>query len=172
MIDPADQQTQPLPIDEAKRRRGRPATGKAMTPAERQKAYRERLKSQRNVTESESTHDTKSLQLLRERALSRGKTCIAQARMIVELEKRIADLEKQLLSRNSNRVKGISYRALTEAAFETISGGTKAASKEKALEWGFGTYRLWSYLVHTAGHIGGAQVEKDMAKMKEMVNLR
>lgn len=53
MIDPADKQTQALPLDEqpAKRKRGRPATGKAMTPAEKQRAYRERMKS-RNVTEN------------------------------------------------------------------------------------------------------------------------
>lgn len=52
MIDPADKQTQTLPLDEqpAKRKRGRPATGKAMTPAEKQRAYRERKK--RNVTEN------------------------------------------------------------------------------------------------------------------------
>lgn len=47
MIDPADKQTQPLPLDEqpAKKRRGRPTTGKAMTPAEKQRAYRERKKA-------------------------------------------------------------------------------------------------------------------------------
>ena len=47
MIDPADKQTQALPLDEqqAKRKRGRPATGQAMTPAEKQRAYRERVKS-------------------------------------------------------------------------------------------------------------------------------
>jgi hypothetical protein len=46
MIDPADQITQALPLDEqpAKKRRGRPSTGKAMTPAEKQRAYRERQK--------------------------------------------------------------------------------------------------------------------------------
>lgn len=62
MIDPADKQTQAIPLDEqpTKKRRGRPATGKAMTPAEKQRAYRERLK--RNVTdinsgEREQLHD-------------------------------------------------------------------------------------------------------------------
>lgn len=47
MIDPADKQTQTLPLDEqpAKRKRGRPATGQAMTPAEKQRAYRERQKA-------------------------------------------------------------------------------------------------------------------------------
>ncbi|KWS42637.1 hypothetical protein [Pseudomonas syringae] len=47
MIDHADKQTQQLPL-EAKRGRGRPPTGKAMTPAEKQKAYRDRNKG--NVT--------------------------------------------------------------------------------------------------------------------------
>lgn len=47
MIDPADKQTQSLPLDEqpAKRKRGRPSTGAAMTPAEKQRAYRERMKA-------------------------------------------------------------------------------------------------------------------------------
>jgi len=46
MIDPADKKTQALPLDDqpAKRKRGRPATGAAMTPAEKQRAYRERQK--------------------------------------------------------------------------------------------------------------------------------
>ncbi len=50
MIDPADRQTQPLPLDEqpAKRKRGRPATGQALSNAERQRRYREAQKAQRN----------------------------------------------------------------------------------------------------------------------------
>jgi len=81
MIDPADQQTQALPLDEqpAKKRRGRPATGKAMTPAEKQRAYRERQKS--NVTEIEE---------LREKAKVSGRCCVEQARMIQELESKLA----------------------------------------------------------------------------------
>lgn len=43
MIDPTDKQTQALPLEPPKRGRGRPATGAAMTPAEKQKAYRERM---------------------------------------------------------------------------------------------------------------------------------
>ncbi len=56
MIDPADKQTQSLPLDEqpAKRKRGRPATGKAMTPAEKQRAYRERVKSKQGGSMSDS----------------------------------------------------------------------------------------------------------------------
>ncbi len=55
MIDQADTQTvdrfQPV-----KRGRGRPSTGKAMTPAEKQRAYRQRLKSG-NVTQKASTQE-------------------------------------------------------------------------------------------------------------------
>ena len=47
MIDHLDKQTQPLPL-EAKRGRGRPATGQALSNAERQRLYRERQKTQRN----------------------------------------------------------------------------------------------------------------------------
>lgn len=49
MIDPADKQTASLPLEQTKRGRGRPKTGAALTPAQKQKAYRNRLKS--NVTE-------------------------------------------------------------------------------------------------------------------------
>ncbi|MGH9875019.1 MAG: hypothetical protein ACRD9S_21395 [Pyrinomonadaceae bacterium] len=47
MIDHLDQQTQPLELEQPKRGRGRPKTGQAMTPAEKQRAYRQRLAEQR-----------------------------------------------------------------------------------------------------------------------------
>ncbi|MCP9256782.1 hypothetical protein MMZ02_33250 [Pseudomonas aeruginosa] len=40
MIDPADKQTHPLPLGQPKRGRGRPATGKALSDAERARRYR------------------------------------------------------------------------------------------------------------------------------------
>lgn len=49
MIDHTNTQTQQLPL-ETKRGRGRPKTGTALTPAEKQKAYRERHKG--NVTDN------------------------------------------------------------------------------------------------------------------------
>lgn len=53
MIDALDKQTKDLPLEQPKRGRGRPATGQAMTPAEKQRAYRERQKAQRNELERE-----------------------------------------------------------------------------------------------------------------------
>lgn len=47
MIDTNDKATQPLPLDQ-KRGRGRPATGQALSNAERQRRYREAQKAQRN----------------------------------------------------------------------------------------------------------------------------
>lgn len=47
MIDHLDKQTQSLPLEQ-KRGRGRPATGQALSNAERQRLYRERQKAQRN----------------------------------------------------------------------------------------------------------------------------
>ncbi len=55
MIDQADTQTVDL-FQPIKRGRGRPSTGKAMTPAEKQRAYRQRLKSG-NVTKKATTQE-------------------------------------------------------------------------------------------------------------------
>lgn len=46
MIAPTDKKNQPLALEQPKRGRGRPATGAAMTQAEKQKAYRERQKKE------------------------------------------------------------------------------------------------------------------------------
>lgn len=46
MKDPNDKQTAALPLEPQKRGRGRPTTGQAMTPAEKQRAYRKRLADQ------------------------------------------------------------------------------------------------------------------------------
>lgn len=66
MIDPTDKQTQAIPLEQPKRGRGRPATGAAMTPAEKQKAYRQRLANKSNVTESSAATD-KDMQYLANR---------------------------------------------------------------------------------------------------------
>lgn len=53
MIDTADKQTAYLPLEQPKRGRGRPATGAALTAAEKQKAYRERQKAKQEELERE-----------------------------------------------------------------------------------------------------------------------
>ncbi|MFS4427785.1 hypothetical protein [Stutzerimonas stutzeri] len=55
MIDTSEKKTLALDLDEqpTKRKRGRPATGAAMTAAEKQRAYRERVKSKQGGSMSD-----------------------------------------------------------------------------------------------------------------------
>lgn len=92
MIDTNDNATQPLPLDEqpVKRKRGRPATGTAMTPAEKQRAYRER---QKRLRDQKPAADHQTAQALDQEV----------RKLLVELERanaRIAELEKELASRD------------------------------------------------------------------------
>jgi len=122
MIDPADQQTQALPLDEqpAKKRRGRPATGKAMTPAEKQRAYRERLKS--NVTDSMHKQVAEDLRAELAKALERieeleaeskkrARTIVEQARMIQEADSvlirrvEMAEAERDAMAKELDKAK-------------------------------------------------------------------
>ncbi|HBN9643596.1 TPA: hypothetical protein ACGJWW_006664 [Pseudomonas aeruginosa] len=80
MIDPTDKQTQPLPLEQPKRGRGRPATGKALSDAERARRYRAN-KKKRDAQPSQKTPD--NVDLLKQ---------LAQA------HKRIAELEAELAS--------------------------------------------------------------------------
>lgn len=80
MIDPADKQTQALPLEQPKRGRGRPATGKALSDAERARRYRAN-KKKRDAQPSQKTPD--NVDLLKQ---------LAQA------HKRIAELEAELAS--------------------------------------------------------------------------
>lgn len=60
MIDAQDKQTITLPF-EKKRGRGRPKTGKALTPAEKQRAYRERHKANSGNTVTNISAQTENL---------------------------------------------------------------------------------------------------------------
>jgi hypothetical protein len=97
MNDSVDNSLPSLPFEQ-KRGRGRPKTGQAMTPAEKQKAYRERVKASGNAADIVLTQNMKSVEMLRERALFRGRTCVAQARVIQDLTREIEQLRKELES--------------------------------------------------------------------------
>ena len=91
MIDHLEKQTQPLEL-EPKRGRGRPATGQALSNAERQRRYREAQKAQRNekVNPGPTWEDTRALM-----AMIDSKNA--------ELEKakaQIEELKRQLAQRN------------------------------------------------------------------------
>jgi small-conductance mechanosensitive channel len=174
MIDPADQLTKALPLDEqqAKKRRGRPATGKAMTPAEKQRAYRERLKS--NVTDNMHKRVAEDLRADLAKALEKIEATEAKVRAEYELgekaRKRVKDLEAQLASRDQKPVKGLSYRKLTEAAFDQLKTNEKRADKKTASDWSFGTFLLWDNLAPWL-NVQKAAYEADRDKMRELVGL-
>lgn len=101
MIDPADKQTQSLPLDSApvKRGRGRPATGNAMTPAEKQRAYRERQKKRETELEGIAYAYKKAWEEKREISMKLIKT---EARVLV-LEQQLAEALAEI-----ERIKGLS----------------------------------------------------------------
>jgi chromosome segregation ATPase len=94
MIDTNDKATQPLPLDEQpmKRKRGRPSTGKAMTPAEKQRAYRERQKKSRNQNSDQLK--TARLEDLWPTAVNLGERCQKAEARVAELEKASEELRK------------------------------------------------------------------------------
>ncbi|HIE2325905.1 TPA: hypothetical protein ACXK44_006160 [Pseudomonas aeruginosa] len=73
MIDPADKQTQALPLEQPKRGRGRPATGKALSDAERARRYRANKKN-RDAQPSQKKQDV-SYDELKSIALELGERC-------------------------------------------------------------------------------------------------
>ncbi|MDF3865364.1 hypothetical protein P3W53_12865 [Pseudomonas denitrificans (nom. rej.)] len=115
MINHLDKQTQPMEL-EHKRGRGRPATGKALSNADRQRAYRERQKAQRNEIERE-LHNAEATLRVDESYTEGVWQELEQARaQIAKLEEQLAladgslraadksieTLEKELASRNEN----------------------------------------------------------------------
>lgn len=101
MIDQLDTQTHPLPLDTPiKRKRGRPVTGKAMTPAEKQKAYRERLKARQHASQCqaagvENNHSRmkEELREMTEKAIHFEARAIALEKMLQEANKAFSDSE-------------------------------------------------------------------------------
>jgi len=165
MIDPADKQTQALPLDEqpAKRKRGRPATGKAMTPAEKQRAYRERQKAQRYEKSDKHQVPYEEVVAIAQELAERCKAA----------EKRVEQLEKLLTQRNEKASKGLSYRKLTEAAFDQVRTVQKVTDtdSETAKAWSFGVYLMWQYLALTM-NVQEAALQADEDKLRAMVGLK
>lgn len=95
MIDANDKATQALDLGEQPKRRGRPATGKALSNADRQRAYRERQKAQRN--EKQESHEVPYEEVVAI-AQELGERC-------KRAEARVKELEKQLEQRNEKAQK-------------------------------------------------------------------
>ncbi|WP_228492868.1 hypothetical protein, partial [Pseudomonas aeruginosa] len=87
MIDPADKQTQALPLEQPKRGRGRPATGKALSDAERARRYRANKKKRDDQPSRKDNEDGKE-------ALHR-RTVIQQAEQIRALEQQLVQQREE-----------------------------------------------------------------------------
>lgn len=163
MIDPADKLTQALPLNEqpAKRKRGRPATGKAMTPAEKQRAYRERQKQKAACCNLGAAND-------RVKALEDQVQRLQAVRD--ELISELRATKKELESRYEKPSKGLSYRKLTEVAFDQVKTNQKCADAKSAGQWSFGAYLLWDYLAPLM-NVQEAAYQADSEKLRKMIGL-
>ena len=97
MIDNQDKQTQPLDLGEQPKRKGRPATGQALSNAERQRLWRERQKAQRNDKSATgpSWEDVGALTAQID----------AMHEELEQAKSRIKELEAQLAQRNEKAAK-------------------------------------------------------------------
>ena len=98
MIDPADKQTASLPLEQPKRGRGRPVTGEALTPAQKQKAYRERLKS--NVTKN--VQDDSQISFLSRLLDQERENTERLANKVLELERQLKEMKKGNVTEKEN----------------------------------------------------------------------
>lgn len=100
MIDPADKQTASLHLEQPKRGRGRPVTGEALTPAQKQKAYRERLKS--NVTKN--VQDDSQISFLSRLLDQERENTERLANKVLELERQLKEMKKDNVTESKGRL--------------------------------------------------------------------
>ena len=98
MIDVLDKQAETLPIEQPPRGRGRPKTGQAMTPAEKQRAYRQRVAEQMNKGNvAEIIGDAnKEMDLLKETLSRREQLLNEKVLEVGKLKETIAELKGAL----------------------------------------------------------------------------
>lgn len=97
MIDNQDKQTQTLDLEPAPKRRGRPAKEKALSNAERQRLWRERMKSK---STGEGLVDEKRLEAA-QKEIEAYKAAVAELCDRIERQwAEIKDLKEQLAQRN------------------------------------------------------------------------
>lgn len=171
MIDALDTQTQALPLEKPAKR-GRPATGKALSNAERQRAYRERQKAQRNDKEQEERKVGRYAQVIREQAEQiremTKKLELAEAKcdaMGNELAK-----EKARKPRVTRNAKGLDYAMLTKTAKDLIDDMNSKKYGPDGDKWSFGVYMLWN--TFSAVHVEKKAYEQDKNTMRKMAGLK
>lgn len=130
MIDTNDKATQALDLGEQPKRRGRPATGSAMSNADRQRAYRERQKAQRN----ENMHKRVAEDLRAELAKALEEIEFLSGKN-TELLKQLRRQKDQLEQRNKNSENHqVPYDEVVAIAQELGERCKKAEARVKELE--------------------------------------
>lgn len=107
MIDNQDKQTLSLDLGEEPKRRGRPATGSAMTNAERQRLYRERQKAQRNenANAEEVERLRKNFRYVHGQMERLRIQAVEDGLKIAQLKHQIEQLTEELKAKKANRLK-------------------------------------------------------------------
>lgn len=137
MIDNQDKQTQPLDLGPAPKRRGRPAKQNALSNAERQRLYRERMKSK---STGEGLVDEKRLAAA-QKEIEAYKAAVTELCDRIERQwAEIKELKEQLAQRNENPSRlNEGMRKLVQDMHEVadaIEGSTwKIQQKSKSGRW-------------------------------------
>lgn len=117
MIDQADNLTQSLQLEQPKRGRGRPATGAAMTPAEKQKAYRERQAKKGNVTANDDGQLKLVTTLLHQERINTDRL----ATKVIELERQLEELKKGNVTKITEKGYNVQFKAKGKRTWRSLS---------------------------------------------------
>lgn len=117
MIDTNDKQTQSLPLDQTKRGRGRPATGKALSPAEKQKAYRERQAQKGNVTANDDGQLKLVTAVLQQERINTDRL----ATKIIELERQLEELKKGNVTKIDEKGYNVQFKAKGKRTWKSLT---------------------------------------------------
>ena len=159
MIDNQDKQTLPLDLGEQPKHKGRPATGQALSNAERQRAYRERQKAQRNG--NSNSEDVERLTKNFRQVYGEMERLKVQA---VDKDLKIAQLAKQIELLKAELEKKTQRNEKTEKTY--VCAIQKKSPK--------GQWRtVCKYETHIEGNIAYLEVgEGEMAHLYRIINLK
>lgn len=177
MIDPADKQTAYLPLEQPKRGRGRPATGAALTPAQKQKAYRERQKQLlaeahnldaiSQVQEGLNADAESQIRLLSKLLDEERENSERLANKVIGLERKLKELNKSNVTEKP--IKGLNYRKTKDAMLEACKS-LKTGDEDLTENWRFGALRMWETITRDMS-VSREQRKKDEKIFREMAGL-
>lgn len=177
MIDPADKQTQALPLEQPKRGRGRPATGAALTPAQKQKAYRERQKQLlaeahnldaiSRVQEGLNAEAESQISFLRKLLDEERENCERLANKVIGLERQLKELNKSNVTEKP--IKGLKKQLAQRDEKPEKTYVCAIQKKSPKGQW----RTVCKYETHMEGNTAYLEVcEGEMAHLYRIINLK